>query len=360
MLAHTPTAAAALRWVSRAGLVLLGSPVLAASAQVFVPGRRDITPPPPPPRTASPQAAPAKLPSPRSLLVERLKWSTTPLSARVPQRFGRCAFDFELPDSLGVHAAPGWTQASEIAAAPDWTGRAFVTASDVVIPVRVLGALCGDSTVADPIGAQPYAAFEIDGRYGLLSLDRQTTPIAAQEGRVRLGGAPWSEVALVTKDSLRHRVVLSPLTPVIASMRIREEELRRRSTAEREELQRQTAEQVAAAEAEAEREARERARVETLAKRRRVRERTEGVRTAHERRIAEYRRRGWSEEVIRAVIAGRIFVGMTGAQVRAAWGAPGGINRSVNSYGVHEQWVYGLGNYVYVEGGVVTSFQTSQ
>jgi hypothetical protein len=55
---------------------------------------------------------------------------------------------------------------------------------------------------------------------------------------------------------------------------------------------------------------------------------------------------------------GGVKLGMTAAQARASsWGAPQSVNRSTGSYGVHEQWVYGGGNYLYFEDGVLTSIQ---
>jgi len=55
---------------------------------------------------------------------------------------------------------------------------------------------------------------------------------------------------------------------------------------------------------------------------------------------------------------GGVRLGMTADQVRkSSWGKPSSINRSVGSYGVHEQWVYGGNNYIYLENGRVTSIQ---
>lgn len=55
---------------------------------------------------------------------------------------------------------------------------------------------------------------------------------------------------------------------------------------------------------------------------------------------------------------GGVRIGMTAAQVRAStWGKPRSVNRSSGAYGVHEQWVYGNGNYLYLENGQVTSIQ---
>lgn len=70
------------------------------------------------------------------------------------------------------------------------------------------------------------------------------------------------------------------------------------------------------------------------------------------------------EEVRRnnAVANGRVSVGMTAQQVRRSWGTPSKVNKSVGSYGTHEQWVYDRGDYrfqyVYVDNGVVTGVQT--
>jgi len=57
-----------------------------------------------------------------------------------------------------------------------------------------------------------------------------------------------------------------------------------------------------------------------------------------------------------------IQLGMTGEMVEAAWGSPRAINRSVGSWGVHEQWVYGSytkyssPTYLYFENGILTSW----
>lgn len=58
------------------------------------------------------------------------------------------------------------------------------------------------------------------------------------------------------------------------------------------------------------------------------------------------------------ILAGEIWIGMSDTMARESWGEPEQINRSVGSWGVHEQWVYG-DNYVYFEDGVLSSWQTS-
>jgi hypothetical protein len=67
----------------------------------------------------------------------------------------------------------------------------------------------------------------------------------------------------------------------------------------------------------------------------------------------------WSDGVLAVIMCGWIQRGMTAEQVIASWGRPRDINRTVGSWGVHEQWVYGEfgGPYVYLEDGVVTSWQ---
>lgn len=59
------------------------------------------------------------------------------------------------------------------------------------------------------------------------------------------------------------------------------------------------------------------------------------------------------------ILNGSITIGMTEEQARVSWGSPDHINRSVGSWGVHEQWVYGRysHNYLYFENGILTSWQ---
>lgn len=68
------------------------------------------------------------------------------------------------------------------------------------------------------------------------------------------------------------------------------------------------------------------------------------------------------QRIITATATGKVTRGMTAAQVQSSWGRPTKINRSSGSYGTHEQWVYDRGNfraqYVYLENGIVTSFQS--
>lgn len=65
----------------------------------------------------------------------------------------------------------------------------------------------------------------------------------------------------------------------------------------------------------------------------------------------------WTTEMCEAIGKGKIGIGMTEDQVKAAWGNPSRINRTTTSYGVREQWVYNMSSYVYLDEGVVTAIQ---
>lgn len=52
-----------------------------------------------------------------------------------------------------------------------------------------------------------------------------------------------------------------------------------------------------------------------------------------------------------------IKLGISECQLYASWGMPEDQNRTVGSWGVHVQHVFGLGSYVYTENGRVSSWQ---
>lgn len=52
----------------------------------------------------------------------------------------------------------------------------------------------------------------------------------------------------------------------------------------------------------------------------------------------------------------KIWLGMTDKMARESWGNPKEINRSVGSWGIHEQWIYN-NTYLYFENGLLTSWQ---
>lgn len=57
------------------------------------------------------------------------------------------------------------------------------------------------------------------------------------------------------------------------------------------------------------------------------------------------------------IAQGKVRIGMTAEMCRDAWGSPSDINRTTGTWGVHEQWVYGSGSYLYFEDGILTSIQ---
>lgn len=74
-------------------------------------------------------------------------------------------------------------------------------------------------------------------------------------------------------------------------------------------------------------------------------------------------RRNWETAMIRKygrtngnlIIQGKVKLGFTKEMCREAWGSPSDINKSSGSWGGHEQWVYGLGSYLYFENGRLTA-----
>lgn len=51
-------------------------------------------------------------------------------------------------------------------------------------------------------------------------------------------------------------------------------------------------------------------------------------------------------------------IGMSETDVKlSSWGSPDSINKTTTENGVHEQWVYGNGRYIYLDDGVVTAIQ---
>lgn len=57
------------------------------------------------------------------------------------------------------------------------------------------------------------------------------------------------------------------------------------------------------------------------------------------------------------IFDGKVRIGFTKAMCKAAWGEPEDINKTSGSWGVHEQWVYRDGSYLYFENGKLTSIQ---
>lgn len=52
------------------------------------------------------------------------------------------------------------------------------------------------------------------------------------------------------------------------------------------------------------------------------------------------------------------YIGMTVDEVKnSTWGKPSKINKTTTQYGIHEQWVYSSGRYIYFDNGIVTAIQ---
>ena len=89
---------------------------------------------------------------------------------------------------------------------------------------------------------------------------------------------------------------------------------------------------------------------------------------AHRKREAEHKaeqRRAYVEAhpdlhdaIKERILAGKIMLIMTDEQVHVSWGPPRRNNRRVGPWGVHEQWVYGYHErvYLYFENGILTSW----
>jgi len=61
----------------------------------------------------------------------------------------------------------------------------------------------------------------------------------------------------------------------------------------------------------------------------------------------------WSDDVWKAIESGKVLQGMTMEQVRLSLGDPLEVSRTTVGGRTHEQWVYGAGNYLYFDGGIL-------
>ena len=55
------------------------------------------------------------------------------------------------------------------------------------------------------------------------------------------------------------------------------------------------------------------------------------------------------------ILDGKVKIGFTKEMCVEAWGKPNDINKSIGSWGVHEQWCYSFGSYLYFENGKLTA-----
>ena len=59
----------------------------------------------------------------------------------------------------------------------------------------------------------------------------------------------------------------------------------------------------------------------------------------------------------RLIQNGEVSIGFTKAMCKEAWGEPEYINNTISSFGKWEQWVYGLGTYLYFSGNKLVVIQ---
>lgn len=64
-----------------------------------------------------------------------------------------------------------------------------------------------------------------------------------------------------------------------------------------------------------------------------------------------------STEIWKLIQEGKVRRGMSDKECELSWGKPDDINKTIGSYGVHEQWIYGNQSYLYFENGVLTTIQ---
>ena len=81
-------------------------------------------------------------------------------------------------------------------------------------------------------------------------------------------------------------------------------------------------------------------------------ERVKQERENHERLVRLYGQKN-ADMIERGVVV----IGFTKAMCKEAWGSPSSVNTTENKYGIHEQWVYGGGRYLYFDNGILTTIQ---
>ncbi len=65
----------------------------------------------------------------------------------------------------------------------------------------------------------------------------------------------------------------------------------------------------------------------------------------------------WGKEKGTLIANKKVQIGMTKEMCTAAWGKPQSINTTISNHRTHEQWVYGIGTYLYFENGILITVQ---
>jgi hypothetical protein len=63
------------------------------------------------------------------------------------------------------------------------------------------------------------------------------------------------------------------------------------------------------------------------------------------------------KKVVDAIMAGKVYTGMTKEMVFDSWGKSDEIDNSIGTVGRHELWVYGGTQFLYFEDGILTTIK---
>jgi predicted nuclease with TOPRIM domain len=81
-----------------------------------------------------------------------------------------------------------------------------------------------------------------------------------------------------------------------------------------------------------------------------------GTKKATARR-AELMKKHNDKEAVDAIMAEKVYAGMTKEMVFDSWGKPDEVDSSIGTVGRHEVWVYGGTQFLYFEDGVLTTIK---
>jgi hypothetical protein len=86
------------------------------------------------------------------------------------------------------------------------------------------------------------------------------------------------------------------------------------------------------------------------------------VKSDEKKKIAKAERKSklvqkYGEKVANKILEGKVWIGMTKEMAIESWGKPDDINKTVTASTVNEQWVYGIGQYLYFDNGFLTTIQ---
>lgn len=85
-----------------------------------------------------------------------------------------------------------------------------------------------------------------------------------------------------------------------------------------------------------------------------------GARAAEEKRLAAIQSAGYSPEIVKALAARKVVIGMTPDQIHLAWGKPQRVHERITASGRTEVWSYGAGSSLTLVNGHVVAIDTSR